>query len=76
AVVVLVSLEVGVAVIPNSLLRAVTIERVTYRPLAAPQILSEIAVAFRRSEWAPATQAFIAQIRGVARTLPAGEKPV
>jgi DNA-binding transcriptional LysR family regulator len=67
AVVILVSLGVGVAIVPSSLTRSVRIDRVAYRPLVQPSPMSEIAAAFRRNESAPATQSFIKQIRAAAR---------
>ena len=63
AVITYVSLGAGVAIVPGSLRHAVNIGRVVYRGLTAPPILSEIAVAYRRSEWSPATRGLIAQIR-------------
>lgn len=73
AVMTLVSLGAGIAIVPNSVLRAVHLPRVTYREISGPPILSEIAAAFRLSEAAPATLAFIAQLRAFARTVPPEE---
>ncbi|MFG1332478.1 LysR substrate-binding domain-containing protein [Xanthobacter autotrophicus] len=74
AVVILVSLGAGIAIVPGSLSRAVSVEHVVYRQLSTSPILSEIAAAFRRTEWAPATKAFIAQIRAAVRC-PGEETP-
>ena len=61
-----VSLGVGCAIVPHSVMASVQLPGVCFRELAAPQISSEIAVAFRRHEHAPAACAFIAQLRAVA----------
>ena len=61
-----VSLGVGCAIVPHSVMASVQLPGVVFRELAAPQISSEIAVAFRRHEQAPAARAFIAQLRAVA----------
>ncbi len=61
-----VSLGVGCAIVPHSLMASVQLPGVVFRELATPQISSEIAVAFRRHEQAPAARAFIAQLRAVA----------
>ena len=66
AVATLVALGLGVAVVPESLRRTLTLPGVTYRPLRGPPILADIAAAFRRGEAAPATRALIRQIRQVA----------
>ena len=58
-----VSLGVGCAIVPHSVMASVQLPGVVFRELAAPQISSEIAVAFRRHEQAPASSAFIAQLR-------------
>ncbi|WP_298402261.1 LysR substrate-binding domain-containing protein [Janthinobacterium sp.] len=58
-----VSLGVGCAIVPHSVMASVQLPGVVFRELAAPQISSEIAVAFRRHEQAPAASAFIAQLR-------------
>jgi hypothetical protein len=50
-------------------MRSVQPPDVTYRPLADAREHSELAVAFRRVERAPATKAFIEQMRGVAKRL-------
>ncbi len=69
AVVTLVSLGGGVAIIPGSLLRVVNLPNVVVRNIAEPPILSEIAAVFRLSETAPATLTFIAQLRAAAREM-------
>lgn len=61
-----VSLGVGCAIVPHSVMASVQLTGVVFRELAAPQISSEIAVAFRRHEQAPAARAFIAQLRAAA----------
>lgn len=61
-----VSLGVGCAIVPHSVMASVQLPGVVFRELAAPQISSEIAVAFRRHEQAPAASAFIAQLRAAA----------
>ena len=61
-----VSLGVGCAIVPHSVMASVQLPGVCFRDLAAPQISSEIAVAFRRHEQAPAARAFIAQLRAAA----------
>lgn len=61
-----VSLGVGCAIVPHSVMASVQLPGVVFCELAAPQISSEIAVAFRRHEQAPAARAFIAQLRAVA----------
>ncbi|MDB5375767.1 MAG: hypothetical protein JWR00_213 [Rubritepida sp.] len=66
AVATLVALGMGVAVVPDSLRRTLTLPGVTYRPLRGAPILADIAAAFRRGEAAPATRALIRQIRHVA----------
>jgi DNA-binding transcriptional LysR family regulator len=61
-----VSLGVGCAIVPHSVMASVQLPGVVFRELAGPQISSEIAVAFRRHEQAPAARAFIAQLRADA----------
>ncbi|MGX9772677.1 LysR family transcriptional regulator [Janthinobacterium aestuarii] len=61
-----VSLGVGCAIVPHSVMASVRLPGVVFRELAGPQISSEIAVAFRRHEQAPAARAFIAQLRVAA----------
>ena len=61
-----VSLGVGCAIVPHSVMASVHLPGVVFRELQGPQISSEIAVAFRRHEQAPAARAFIAQLRTVA----------
>ncbi|MGX9713307.1 LysR family transcriptional regulator [Janthinobacterium lividum] len=61
-----VSLGVGCAIVPHSVMASVQLPGVVFRELAGPQISSEIAVAFRRHEQAPAARAFIAQLRAAA----------
>ena len=61
-----VSLGVGCAIVPHSVMASVQLPGVVFRELATPQISSEIAAAFRRHEQAPAARAFIAQLRVAA----------
>ncbi|WP_219118217.1 LysR family transcriptional regulator [Janthinobacterium sp. UMAB-56] len=61
-----VSLGVGCAIVPHSVMASVQLRGVCFRELEAPQISSEIAVAFRRHEQAPAARAFITQLRAAA----------
>ena len=61
-----VSLGVGCAIVPHSVMASVQLPGVVFRELQGPQISSEIAAAFRRHEQAPAARAFIAQLRAVA----------
>ena len=61
-----VSLGVGCAIVPHSVMASVQLPGVVFRELEGPQISSEIAVAFRRHEQAPAARAFIAQLRAAA----------
>jgi DNA-binding transcriptional LysR family regulator len=61
-----VSLGVGCAIVPHSVMASVQLPGVVFRELEGPQISSEIAVAFRRHEQAPAARAFIAQLRTAA----------
>ena len=61
-----VSLGVGCAIVPHSVMASVQLPGVVFRELAGPQISSEIAAAFRRHEQAPAARAFIGQLRAAA----------
>lgn len=61
-----VSLGVGCAIVPHSVMASVQLPGVLFRELAGPPIRSEIAAAFRRHEQAPAARAFIAQLRAAA----------
>ncbi len=61
-----VSLGVGCAIVPHSVMASVQLPGVIFRELAGPQISSEIAAAFRRHEQAPAARAFIGQLRAAA----------
>ncbi|MDO8071207.1 LysR substrate-binding domain-containing protein [Janthinobacterium sp. SUN176] len=63
-----VSLGVGCAIVPHSVMASVQLPGVVFRELEGPQISSEIAVAFRRHEQAPAARALIAQLRAAALT--------
>ncbi|KWD61477.1 LysR family transcriptional regulator [Burkholderia ubonensis] len=64
AVLACVSVNGWVAVIPDALARCVSLPGVVYRPLAGKPITSELALACRRFEKAPAVRAFL---RSVAR---------
>ena len=66
AVAALVGLGMGVAVVPESLCRSLTLPGVIFRPLRGPAILADIAAAFRRGEGNPATRALIRQLRQAA----------
>ncbi|MGU7772005.1 LysR family transcriptional regulator [Burkholderia sp. MR1-5-21] len=59
AVLACVSVNGWVAVIPDALARCVALPGVVYRPLAGKPITSELALAFRRFEKAPAVRAFL-----------------
>jgi DNA-binding transcriptional LysR family regulator len=59
AVVARVSLGGEVAVVPHSVAGCVVLPGVEYRPIAGKPILSEVALAFRRFERAPAVRAFL-----------------
>ncbi len=61
-----VSLGVGCAIVPHSVMASVQLPGVCFRELAGPLISSEIAAAYRRHEQAPAARAFIAQLRAAA----------
>lgn len=60
-----VSLGVGCAVVPHSVVASINIPGVSYREVAGKMIASEIAVAYRRFEKAPAVQAFITRLQAL-----------
>lgn len=60
-----VSLGAGCAVVPHSVVASIAIPGVCYREVAGKTIASEIAVAYRRFEKAPAVQAFIARLQAL-----------
>lgn len=62
AVLVQVSLGVGVAIVPSVVTAALRIPNVVFRPLVGPPIQSEVAAIFRASEPAPAVKKLIQQI--------------
>lgn len=66
AVVTMVSLGTGIAIVPHSVVDRIIIPDVSYREIEGNIVPSEIAVAYRRHEKAPAVRAFIEQIRGTA----------
>ncbi|WP_272877175.1 LysR family substrate-binding domain-containing protein [Roseomonas marmotae] len=68
AVAALVALGIGVALVPDSLRESLRLPGLTYRPLAGEPLHAELAAAFRRNEAAPATRAFIRQLRRQARS--------
>jgi DNA-binding transcriptional LysR family regulator len=59
AVLACVSLGGRVAIVPGALAECVTLPGVAYRPISGKPILSEVALAFRRHERAPAIRAFV-----------------
>jgi DNA-binding transcriptional LysR family regulator len=63
AVVALVGLGLGVALVPESLRDCVRLPGLAYRPLAGTSLRTELAAAFRRNEAAPAARACIRQLR-------------
>jgi len=70
AVVSLVGLGLGVALVPESFRHCVRLPGLEYRKLAGTPPRAELAAAFRRNEAAPATQAFIRQLRRQASSIP------
>ena len=71
AVVSLVGLGLGVALVPESLRDCLRAPGVEYRPLAGTPPRSELAAAFRRGEAAPATRACIRLLRQASARLDA-----
>ena len=71
AVVSLVGLGLGVALVPESLRDCLRAPGVTYRPLAGTPPRAELAAAFRRNEAAPAARACIRQLRQASARLDA-----
>lgn len=67
AVITMVSLGAGIAIVPHSVVDRIIIPDVSYREIEGSIVPSEIAVAYRRHEKAPAARAFIEQIRQTAR---------
>ncbi|MFC3126264.1 LysR substrate-binding domain-containing protein [Pseudoroseomonas globiformis] len=63
AVVSLVGLGLGLAVVPGSVKECLHLPGVVYRPLAGPPLVGDIAAAFRRNEAAPAARDFIRHLR-------------
>ncbi|HHT9036872.1 TPA: LysR family transcriptional regulator, partial [Burkholderia cenocepacia] len=59
AVLACVSVNGWVAVIPDALAGCVSLPGVVYRPIAGKPIMSELALAHRRFEKAPAVRAFL-----------------
>lgn len=66
AVVGLVALGLGVAVVPASMSKCLRLPGLAYRPMSGTPIISELAAAFRRNERGPAARAFIQTLRAVA----------
>jgi DNA-binding transcriptional LysR family regulator len=62
AVITLVSLEEGIAIVPASVLDRICMPGVVYREIAGKPTQTGIAVACRRHEKSPAVKAFIKQI--------------
>lgn len=56
-----VSVSGGVAIVPQALVGCVSLPGVAYRPIEGKPIASEVAVAYRRHEKAPAVRAFVRQ---------------
>ncbi|CAH37662.1 putative LysR-family transcriptional regulator [Burkholderia pseudomallei K96243] len=56
-----VSVSGGVAIVPKALVGCVSLPGVAYRPIEGKPIASEVAVAYRRHEKAPAVRAFVRQ---------------
>jgi DNA-binding transcriptional LysR family regulator len=71
AVLARVALGGNVAVVPRTLADCLTLPGVSYLPIAGKPIPSEIAIAFRRTERAPAVKAFLKAIRGQPLVEPA-----
>lgn len=63
AVVTMVSLGSGIAVVPHSIVDRIVLPDVSFREIEGEIVPSEIALAYRRHEKAPATRAFIDQVR-------------
>jgi DNA-binding transcriptional LysR family regulator len=63
AVLACVSLGGNVAVVPHTLADCITLPGVVYRPIAGKPVGSEIALAYRKFERAPAVRAFLAFAR-------------
>ncbi|MGF6596690.1 DNA-binding transcriptional LysR family regulator [Paraburkholderia sp. GAS448] len=66
AVLACVSLGGDVAVVPNTLAQCITLPNVVYRAIAGKPIPSEVAIAWRRHERAPAVRAFLRYARKCA----------
>lgn len=60
-----VSLGGRVAIVPGSLAECISLPGVAYRPISGKPIVSEVALAFRRHEQAPAIRAFVRNARHV-----------
>ncbi len=71
AVVSLVGLGLGVALVPASFKDCVRLPGLIYRPFTGTSPQAELAAAFRRNEAAPVTRAFIRQLRRQATIRPA-----
>jgi DNA-binding transcriptional LysR family regulator len=69
AVLTLVSLRAGIAVIPGAVRNIIQIPNVVFRPIAGEPIFSEVAAVFRVNEGAPAAKTFIQQILRSTETL-------
>jgi DNA-binding transcriptional LysR family regulator len=67
AVVTMVSLRMGVAVVPDALVDHIAIPQVVYRDIQGSVVPTEIAVAYRRHEKSPAVRAFIRQLQRAHR---------
>lgn len=56
-------IELGIAVVPHSIVDRIMLPDVSFREIAGEIVPSEIALAYRRHEKSPATRAFIDQAR-------------
>ncbi len=68
AVVTMVSLRMGVAVVPDAVVNHIAIPDVVYRDIQGSIVPTEIAVAYRRHEKSPAVRAIIRQLHGTHRS--------
>ncbi|WP_447980911.1 MULTISPECIES: LysR family transcriptional regulator [Pseudomonadota] len=69
AVITMVSLGSGIALIPDSVVDCIRLPNVVYRPIADVPITTDVAVAYRRYEKEPAVRVFIEQVRAHAAAL-------
>jgi DNA-binding transcriptional LysR family regulator len=62
AVVTMVSLRMGIAIVPDAVVNRIAIPDVVYREIEGNIVPTEVAVAYRRHEKSPAVRAFIKQL--------------